>query len=141
VIRNSKNYADELESYHRLQNADIHELCGFAVPWLIGHDDELRVIEMSIVQRPYLLDFGKVHFDGAEFEAFDERELHRERASARSRYSADDWSKVAMLLHVLESKYGIYYVDPRPTNIDCGASTKDDDDWDKEPELDYSDYE
>jgi hypothetical protein len=72
---------------------------------------------------------------------FDERELNRERASARSRYSAEDWSKVAMLLHVLESKYGIYYVDPRPTNIDCGASTKDDADWDKEPELDYSEYD
>ncbi len=35
---------------------------------------------MSIVQKPYLLDFGKVHFDGAERQTFDDRELARERA-------------------------------------------------------------
>jgi hypothetical protein len=40
-----------------------------------------------------------------------------------------------------ESQLGIYYADARPSNIDCGASTKDDPDWDKEPELDYSQYE
>ena len=33
---------------------------------------------------------------------------------------------------------GIWYVDPKPANIDCGI---DDPDWDKEPELDYSQYE
>jgi hypothetical protein len=141
VIRNRKNYADELESYRRLQQGGVHELCGFAVPWLIGCDDTLQVIEMSIVQKPYLLDFGKVHFDGDHRRAFDGGDLARERVVARSRYSAAEWSRVAMLLHILESKYGIYYVDPRPTNIDCGASTKDDPEWDKEPELDYSQYE
>jgi hypothetical protein len=141
VIRNRKNYADELESYRRLQREDIRFLCGFAVPRLIGFNDELQVIEMNVVQKPYLLDFGKVHFDGEERRIFDESELSRERTAARSRYTAADWSRVAMVLHTLQSKYGIYYVDPRPTNIDCGAPTKDDPDWDKEPELDYSQYE
>ena len=94
-----------------------------------------------LFKRPYLLDFGKVHFDGDERRIFDDGQLSRERAAARTRYTAADWSRVAILLHTLESKYGIYYVDPRPTNIDCGASSKDDAEWDKEPELDYSEYE
>jgi hypothetical protein len=140
AIRMSKNYADELEAYRRLQAANIHELCGFAVPRLIGSDAELRVIEMSIVQKPYALDFGKVYFDGAQRQAFEDRELRRERSAARSRYGTE-WSRVAALLHVLESSFGIYYVDPRPTNIDCGEFAKDDPDWDKEPPLDYSEYE
>jgi hypothetical protein len=46
-----------------------------------------------------------------------------------------------MALYALESQFGIYYADARPSNIDCGTSTKDDPDWDKEPELDYSQYE
>ena len=39
---------------------------------------------------------------------------------------------------MLESQFGIYYADARPSNIDCGI---DDPEWDKEPELDYSQYE
>jgi hypothetical protein len=141
AIRNRKNYSDELEAYRRLQHAAIRELCGFAIPWLIGFDDARQVIEMSIVQKPYLLDFGKVYFDGAELSVYDPADLARERAAQRKKYSAADWSRVAMALHLLETKLGIYYVDPRPSNIDCGASEKDDPDWDREPELDYSDYE
>lgn len=141
AIRNQKNFADELESYRRLKLSATRELCGFAVPWLIGFDDHLQVVEMSIVQKPYLLDFGKVYFDGDEHRAFDERELANDRAAARTRYTSAEWSRVAILLHTLEAKYGIYYVDARPVNIDCGQSTKDDPDWDKEPDLDYSQYE
>ena len=51
VIRNRKNYADELESYRRLKSANVRFLCGFAVPQLIGFSDELRVIEMDVVQK------------------------------------------------------------------------------------------
>jgi hypothetical protein len=141
IIRHRKNYADELEAYRRLQAGGVRQLCGFAVPWLLGTDEELQAIEMDIVQKPYLLDFGKVYFDGAQLRAFDRRELQLDRNRSKSFYSAADWSRVAMALHVLESRFGIYYADARPSNIDCGASIKDDADWDKEPELDYSEYE
>jgi hypothetical protein len=60
IIRNRKNYGDELEAYRRLQAKGVRQLCGFAIPWLLGSDDELQAIEMEIVQKPYLLDFGKV---------------------------------------------------------------------------------
>jgi hypothetical protein len=140
VIRNSKNYADELEAYRRLQRTDVRELCGFAVPWLIGFDDARQVIEMSIVQKPYLLDFGKVYFEGGELAVYETHELARDRAISKTRYGPE-WSRVAILLYVLESRFGIYYIDPRPSNIDCGVSAKDDPDWDREPGLDYSEYD
>jgi|tagenome__1003787_1003787.scaffolds.fasta_scaffold20744338_1 hypothetical protein len=141
IIRNRKNYADELEAYRRLQAGGVRQLCGFAIPWLLGSDDELQAIEMEIVQKPYLLDFGKVYFDGAERRAYDRRDLQLDRNRSKSFYKPEDWSRVAMALHLLESRFGIYYADARPSNIDCGASAKDDPDWDKEPELDYSEYE
>jgi hypothetical protein len=141
IIRNRKNYADELEAYRRLQAAAVRQLCGFAVPWLLGADDELQAIEMEIVQRPYLLDFGKVYFDRAEQLVYSARDLQLDRHRSKSFYNTIDWSRVAMALHALESQFGIYYADARPSNIDCGTSSNDDPDWDKEPELDYSQYE
>jgi hypothetical protein len=141
IIRNRKNYTDELKAYWRLQAGNVRQLCGFAVPWLLGSDDELQAIEMEIVQKPYLLDFGKVYFDGAQLRAYELRDLQLDRNRSKSFYSAADWSRVATALRMLESQFGIYYADARPSNIDCGASSKDDPDWDKEPELDYSEYE
>ena len=137
VIVNAKNYRDELESYKRLKAANIHRLCGFDIPRLFGWDDTLQVIEMSIVQPPYLLDFGKVYFDGPPTEVYDQDRLKQYQAEARANFGSN-WPAVAQLLYALQEKVGIWYVDPKPANIDCGI---DDPDWDKEPELDYSQYE
>lgn len=63
VFHSGKIYAVELECYHRLQEAGITEICGFAVPRLSSFDDKLLIIEMSLVNPPYVLDFGKVWLD------------------------------------------------------------------------------
>jgi hypothetical protein len=36
---------------------------GFNVPQLIGFDDELHVIEMTVVKRPFVLDFAAAYLD------------------------------------------------------------------------------
>jgi hypothetical protein len=137
VVIGTKNYRDELESYQRLKSANIYRLCGFAIPRLIGWDDSLKAIEMSIVEPPYLLDFGKVYFDGPPTSIYDEERLKVGHAEAKANFGSN-WPAVAQLLYALQEKVGIWYVDPKPANIDCGI---DDPDWDKEPELDYSQYE
>ncbi|HJQ78765.1 MAG TPA: hypothetical protein VJ828_02365 [Lacipirellulaceae bacterium] len=137
VVVSAKNYQDELESYRRLKAAGIHRLCGFDIPRLFGWDDALQVIEMSIVQPPYLLDFGKVYFDGPPTDVYDSAQLKMAEAEAKANFGSN-WPAVSRLLYALQEKVGIWYVDPKPANIDCGI---DDPDWDKEPELDYSQYE
>jgi hypothetical protein len=137
VVTNAKNYRDELESYRRLKQADIHNLCSFDIPRLFGWDDTLQVIEMSIVSPPYLLDFGKVYFDGPPIDVYDREQMQVGEAEAKSNFGAN-WPAVCQLLYALRERVGIWYVDPKPANIDCGI---DDPDWDKEPELDYSQYE
>jgi hypothetical protein len=137
VVLNAKNYQDELESYKRLKAADIHELCGFAIPRLFGWDDDLQVVELSIVKPPYLLDFGKVYFDAPPIEVFDQNQMKMAQAEAKG-FFGSNWPAVSKVLYALQEKVGIWYVDPKPANIDCGI---DDPDWDKEPALDYSQYE
>jgi len=137
VVLNAKNYQDELESYKRLKAANIHRLCGFDIPRLFGWDDALQVIDMSIVQPPYLLDFGKVYFDGPPTDVYDRNRIKLGQAEAKANFGSN-WPAVSQVLYALQEKVGIWYVDPKPANIDCGI---DDPDWDKEPELDYSQYE
>jgi hypothetical protein len=137
VVISAKNYQDELESYKRLKAADIHRLCGFDIPRLVGWDHALQVIEMSIVQPPYLLDFGKVYFDSPPTAIYDQSRMKTAEAEAKANFGAQ-WPAVSQVLYALQERLGIWYVDPKPANIDCGI---DDPDWDKEPDLDYSQYE
>jgi len=113
-----KNYANELESYKRLKAAGILKLCGFFVPELVGFNDELMVIEMSIVEPPYLLDFGKVYIDHPPPYHNDEQLMANAQAEWQE-WFGKHWTRVAGVLQTLQT-YGIYYVDPRPSNICTG---------------------
>ena len=138
AFHHQRNYLDKLESYQRLRAADIHELSGFAVPKLIGFEDELQVIEMSIVQPPYLLDFGKVYFDRPPTDIYDSRQLKEAENYAKQLFG-NQWPDVAGLLYTLRERFGIWYVDPKPANISFGDMNEDD--WEAEPGLDYGEYE
>jgi len=57
------SYQRERDTYLRLQANRITQIHGLAVPQLINYDDARRILEMTIVQLPFLLDFGKAHLD------------------------------------------------------------------------------
>ena len=56
-------YNRERDVYPRLRNLEIKVIAGHHVPQLIDYDDELLAIEMSIVVRSFLLDFGGTYLD------------------------------------------------------------------------------
>jgi len=58
VHRSAEAYLRERGVYERLRDAGLSQILGFNVPQLIRFDDELRIIEMSIVARPFVLDFA-----------------------------------------------------------------------------------
>jgi hypothetical protein len=136
VVIGPKNYQDELESYRRLNAANLYHLNGFDIPRLVARDDRLQIIEMSIVQPPYLLDFGKVYFDHPPTDVYDDP-TQRLEADVKANFGPNA-PAVSRLLYALRERVGIWYADPKPANIDCGI---DDPNWDKEPALDYSQYE
>jgi hypothetical protein len=113
VFEREHNYRLELQSYQRLRDANVKTIRDFHVPQLIDNDDTLLVIEMTIVSPPFILDFGKVHFDRKpEFPA---ETLAEWRESMKELFE-NKWPEVRLLLAALE-RYGIYYLDAKPGNI------------------------
>ena len=55
--REREPYPRERAAYERLQQARVTQILGFNAPQLICADDEVRVIVMTIVARPFVLDF------------------------------------------------------------------------------------
>src|SRR5882672_9325477 len=53
----------EVSVYERLKQPGIANILGFHVPQLLRSDGDLLVIEMSIVSRPFVLDFAGAYLD------------------------------------------------------------------------------
>ena len=99
--------------YHRLQEANVTEILGFHVPQVLRSDADLRVIEMTIVTRPFVLDFA-----GAYLEAppdFPEDVWAEWETEKRDQFDVR-WPKVRAILGALED-FGIHMVDVSPSNI------------------------
>ena len=106
-------YRRERAVYERLKQAGVTEVAGFNVPQLIQAEDDLRVIEMSIVARPFLLDFAGAYLD-APPEFPDEIRAEWE-AEMREQFEAR-WPAVEAVLTALE-ELDIYMIDVSPSNI------------------------
>lgn len=109
-----KNYWNERDCYLRLQDLEITELSGFAVPSLIGYDDDHLIVEMGIVAPPRVLDFGKAYIDRPA--DYPEQSLADSMEDFRQRYEPDDWEQVLAVVDDLAS-IQIFYYDLRPGNI------------------------
>ena len=58
-----ESYRAERNAYMRFRDVGLDEVKGFAVPSLMGYDDELLVIEMTVVPPPFVVDFASVVLD------------------------------------------------------------------------------
>src|SRR5205823_9664335 len=56
-------YLREKGVYQRLEEREVSAVLGFNVPQLLGFNDELQIIEMTIVKRPFALDFAGAYLD------------------------------------------------------------------------------
>lgn len=110
-----RTYQRELAAYRRLSEHNMRRLHGFFVPLIVGHDDDLLVIEMTIVQPPFLLDFGKAYVDQPP-PYWDDPQLMENARLEWSELFDERWPEVEALLQALQM-IGVYYVDPRPGNI------------------------
>src|SRR5262249_40760011 len=60
---NPAGYARERDVYLRLQKMEVTQVRGCNVPELVNFDDELLVIAMTVVARPFVLDFAGAYLD------------------------------------------------------------------------------
>ncbi|SRR5258706_11265159 len=113
VLRWPEAYEREKRVYERLRNAAVSAVLGFNVPQLLGCDDELRVIEMTIVKRPFVLDFAGAHLDTRpEFPG----EVWADWEAEKREQFEGRWPSVQHVLSAFE-EFGIYLLDVSPGNI------------------------
>src|SRR5438128_1235687 len=65
IFQHQEPYQKERNAYRRLQERRVDNINGFHVPQLLSFDDELLGIEITIVAKPYLLDFAGAFLDRA----------------------------------------------------------------------------
>lgn len=107
-------YVRERDAYLRLQELSIKHIRGLRIPTLFTFDDEHRILEMSIVQPPFLLDFGSAWLDQPP--DFPEEAIHLWHEEIRDRFE-DRFPDVMAVWHALVSSAGIYLQDVSPSNI------------------------
>lgn len=139
VLEFEKNYRQELRCYQRLLTEKVFRLDGLAVPKLVDYDDSLLVVEITIVEPPYLLDFGKAYLD--ESPPYTNEELSRFLTELAAHFNTDDLPRTKKILRLLRN-YGIEYLDAKPKNIRLRSDEEErllpEEDWEKEPPTDYS---
>ena len=113
IHRYDEPFLRELSVYERLGDEGIIEILGFNVPSLLGADPGLRIIEMSLVARPFVLDFAGAYLDKApEFS----EEIWAEWQAEKHEQFGSRWTTVETVLLALK-KLGIHMADVTPSNI------------------------
>jgi hypothetical protein len=111
--RAAEFYRRERAAYERLDEAAVHEILGFHVPQLIRADDDLQVIEMTIVTRPFVLDFAGAYLDAPP--EFPEDVWADWEAEKREQFGAR-WATVRAVMSAFE-ELGIHLLDVSPNNL------------------------
>lgn len=113
VHSDSQPYHRERTVYERLAEHEVTDVDGFKVPEMLRADDALLVIEMTVVTRPYLLDFAGAYLDHPpEFP----EEVWADWLEKKQEEFGRRWAIVESVLATLKS-YGVYLLDIHPRNI------------------------
>lgn len=113
VFGYEKLYQRERDVYLRLKEYQLCEVCGCRIPRLVDFDDDLSIVEMAIVQPPFVLDFAGAYLDTPPAFPDDVMEAWYEE---KAEQFEDDWPLIQSIMATL-SGYGIHLADVKPGNI------------------------
>ncbi|WP_425616325.1 hypothetical protein NA78x_006272 [Anatilimnocola sp. NA78] len=113
VFHDRKQFEIEKECYIRLAAAKVKEARGFAIPQLVDCDGQRKIIEITTVRAPYLLDFGKCYLDHTP--DFTSEQWAYMYSELQEIYE-DRYDEVMSAVRSLQ-QYGIYYYDIKPKNV------------------------
>lgn len=111
--REENPFENECCVYERLREEQATQILGFNVPQLLTADHEFRAIEMTIVRKPFLLDFADARLDQAP--DFSEDVL-RQWQEEKAEIFGEKWPDVTRVLAALQT-LGIHLLDINPGNI------------------------
>ncbi len=113
VHERQQAYCRERDVYLHLERSGLKEVHGCAVPEMLAYDDQLWVIEMTIVTRPFVLDFAGAYLGWPP--DFSDDVLADWRAEKQEQFGPR-WPEVQAILRELEA-YGVFMVDVNPGNV------------------------
>ena len=106
-------YNRERDIYLHLLRCEVLSILGCRVPLLLGFDDDLKVLEMTIVKRPFVLDFGGAYlFQPPDFPD----EVWDEWRAEKIEHYGERWPEVEAILRELQ-RLDIHMIDVNPGNI------------------------
>ncbi len=113
VHKTVEQYRTEVKAYSILRQHRVTTVCGLTIPVMRSSRDDLRAIEMDFVSAPYLLDFAGVLFHPHDYS--EDAISHWQAGIRRSYGEANEW--IAYAVYSALQKYGLYYMDIRPSNL------------------------
>lgn len=103
----------ERDAYPRLSSAAVQRIAGYVVPQLVGWDDQIGVVEMTVFRPPSVLDLAGASLDTAP--DFPEDVLAEWLAEKREQFG-DDWPSAAAVISGL-ARPGVHMLDVHPGSI------------------------
>lgn len=110
-----ERFRREWEVYQVLTAKGIYEIVGHHVPELIGADDALRAMEISIVERPFVLDFAGAKRP-EEVPDFEQHVLD-EHVERLQELFGDRWADAIHVAEMFRRATGFILLDIHPGNI------------------------
>jgi hypothetical protein len=105
----------ELEIYHILRDKGIGLIAGHNVPRFLADEESLLAIEMSIVERPFLLDFAGAKRPG-EVPDFEQHVLDEHIERLRELFD-DRWIDALHVAEMFRQVTGFVLLDLHPGNV------------------------
>jgi hypothetical protein len=109
-------YRRERDVYLRLHEHGVTSVRGCHIPRLLDYNDRLWILEMTIVKRPFVLDFAGAYLHQPP--DFSDEVMADWRAEKQEQFG-DRWPEVQAILGFLEG-YGVFMVDVNPGNVYFG---------------------
>ena len=113
VFEHDLFFRRENDAYERLQEHDVVQICGCHVPQLVMADPEVPAMMLTVVARPFVLDFAGSRLDEPELFPL---EIVQEFYAEKEAQFGSDWPRALKVVRALES-FGIYLTDISPSNI------------------------
>lgn len=111
--RQEPDYCRERDAYLRLMEHSIRSIGRCDVPEMLRYDDKLLVIEMTVVSRPFVLDFAGAYLDRSP--DFSD-EVLADWLEEKQEQFGRHWGEVQSILRALQA-YGVFMIDVNPGNI------------------------
>ena len=115
-------FEKEVQVYERLASEGVTQVLGANVPKLIQFHSELMVLEITVVKRPFVIDFATSSLDMPPDFTDEVWQVWREQ---REEEFGSYWPHAARIFDYLKKRHGIWHLDFSPRNVDLRPPSAD----------------